>query len=250
MLAAAPSRQTRASRARPRGAKTRVGGFWIQHERRARRFAPQAANSHRVAGATAMKTASGPSQWLSRDPIQEWGGLNLYAMVLNAPINFIDPLGLLSVGGATSSAVQGVTVTGGATGVVSGGSMSGLGAAGLTPIGVGVGIGGTVAGYIPISQAAGQRPYSPFDPRNRPAPQMGPTPSPSSGSDPDYPMHGKSPGKDCEGRCLPCPPPPPPWEHTDHPHGPWQPHWHWYEVNQNPNDCKCWASRKSGPTPP
>ena len=42
--------------------------------------------------------------WLSRDPIGEEGGLNLYGYVENDPINGTDPLGLLTaviVGGAT-----------------------------------------------------------------------------------------------------------------------------------------------------
>jgi RHS repeat-associated protein len=33
-------------------------------------------------------------RWISRDPIQEQGGANLYAMVGNDPVNFIDQLGL------------------------------------------------------------------------------------------------------------------------------------------------------------
>jgi RHS repeat-associated protein len=33
-------------------------------------------------------------RWLSRDPIEERGGLNLYAHVVNSPVNWIDPLGL------------------------------------------------------------------------------------------------------------------------------------------------------------
>lgn len=33
-------------------------------------------------------------RWLSRDPIEEKGGLNLYGYVLNQPVNAIDPLGL------------------------------------------------------------------------------------------------------------------------------------------------------------
>ena len=33
-------------------------------------------------------------RWLNRDPISETGGLNIYLMVINNPVNFIDPLGL------------------------------------------------------------------------------------------------------------------------------------------------------------
>lgn len=32
-------------------------------------------------------------RWLSRDPIEEQGGLNLYGYVLNDPVNMVDPLG-------------------------------------------------------------------------------------------------------------------------------------------------------------
>jgi RHS repeat-associated protein len=35
-------------------------------------------------------------RWLSRDPIGEAGGLNLYAYVVNNPVNAVDPLGLSS----------------------------------------------------------------------------------------------------------------------------------------------------------
>jgi uncharacterized protein RhaS with RHS repeats len=41
------------------------------------------------------KTVSGRHEWLNRDPIAEWGGLNLYAYVANNPINLFDPLGLV-----------------------------------------------------------------------------------------------------------------------------------------------------------
>ena len=33
-------------------------------------------------------------RWTSRDPIEETGGLNLYAYVLNNPLSAVDPLGL------------------------------------------------------------------------------------------------------------------------------------------------------------
>jgi uncharacterized protein RhaS with RHS repeats len=33
-------------------------------------------------------------RWLTRDPLQEAGGINLYGFVKNNPVNFIDPYGL------------------------------------------------------------------------------------------------------------------------------------------------------------
>lgn len=38
-------------------------------------------------------------KWISRDPIQEYGGINLYAYVENHPVNYLDPTGLLSLTG-------------------------------------------------------------------------------------------------------------------------------------------------------
>src|SRR5690606_23958372 len=38
-----------------------------------------------------------PGRWLSRDPIEERGGLNLYAFVGNRPVNGVDVLGLADI---------------------------------------------------------------------------------------------------------------------------------------------------------
>jgi RHS repeat-associated protein len=107
MSSPSPTSQTRAPRACARGAKTRIWGFCGKRTTRARRSAPQNAKPHLVASATATKTASGvryygfryynPStgRWPSRDPIGERGGLNLYGMVGNNPVNLWDLLGMV-----------------------------------------------------------------------------------------------------------------------------------------------------------
>jgi RHS repeat-associated protein len=54
-------------------------------------------------------------KWITKDPIEEEGGINLYAYVLNNPINRIDPLGTISkCSSAIISAVWtcGLTVVG------------------------------------------------------------------------------------------------------------------------------------------
>jgi hypothetical protein len=48
----------------------------------------------RVGEPCAYESVSGLPEWLSRDPIGEDGGLNLYGYVRNNPANLIDPLGL------------------------------------------------------------------------------------------------------------------------------------------------------------
>jgi RHS repeat-associated protein len=37
-------------------------------------------------------------RWINRDPIQEWGGMNLYAFVGNQPLRLVDPYGLDACG--------------------------------------------------------------------------------------------------------------------------------------------------------
>ena len=61
---------------------------------RARFPAPQPLETQWEIGSTPTKTAPGLSDWLSRDPIGENGGINLYGFVGNDPLNQIDFLGL------------------------------------------------------------------------------------------------------------------------------------------------------------
>ena len=44
--------------------------------------------------ACGYKTASGRPKWLSRDPLGEEGGLNLYSYTVDNPISWFDPFGL------------------------------------------------------------------------------------------------------------------------------------------------------------
>jgi hypothetical protein len=47
----------------------------------------------RVGEPCAYESVSGLPEWLSRDPIQEGGGLNLYGYALNNPVRYNDPVG-------------------------------------------------------------------------------------------------------------------------------------------------------------
>lgn len=96
------------SRARAR-AKNRVWGFLRLEPTRTGENVPQVAGSHQEKLPTAMEGVSGvryyglryynPStgRWPSRDPLEEEGGIHLYGMVDNDPVNWVDALGLKSV---------------------------------------------------------------------------------------------------------------------------------------------------------
>ena len=53
-------------------------------------------------------------KWISRDPLEEQGGLNLYTFVANDPVNKIDPYGLLGVMDTSTASEEGASVDAGA----------------------------------------------------------------------------------------------------------------------------------------
>ena len=73
---------------------------WGSDHRASGRFreAPSA-ERERISGGDAWSYESAPSRatWLSRDPIGEEGGLNLYVYLDNGPVSYVDPLGLQSL---------------------------------------------------------------------------------------------------------------------------------------------------------
>ena len=87
-------------------AKNRVWGFSAESNRMRPANRRQAPEPRRKSGPTATKTASGVSvygyryynpstgRWVSRDPIEENGGANLYAFVGNDGVSIADYLGL------------------------------------------------------------------------------------------------------------------------------------------------------------
>lgn len=76
------------------GAKNRVWGFEMQIGVIVRNVAPQPVEVHQATRPTPTKPASGIPYWLSRDPIGEDGGLNLYGFLHNDGVNRVDRLGL------------------------------------------------------------------------------------------------------------------------------------------------------------
>jgi RHS repeat-associated protein len=93
--------------------KNRVWGFLAPSLAHARQTTPQPLEPHQENPPTPTATASGVrfygyryynpelGRWLSRDPIEERGGVNLYAFVGNSTVDYVDYLGLRNDGDDT-----------------------------------------------------------------------------------------------------------------------------------------------------
>lgn len=71
------------------------GDLWEPQPERVRVELVRIPGSHLVDLAIVTENASGRTKWLSRDPLGEAGGLNLYGFVGNDPVNNWDYLGLV-----------------------------------------------------------------------------------------------------------------------------------------------------------
>jgi hypothetical protein len=80
--------------------KNRVGGFQKNFSVRARILPSQPVETASDTSAVFTKTASGLPFWPSRDPIEEWGGLNVYGFIYNGPTMYVDYLGYHDVYGS------------------------------------------------------------------------------------------------------------------------------------------------------
>jgi len=74
--------------------KNRVGGFAANPSGRISRRRPQTPATAPGCSPFAYKTASGRARWLSHDPIEEAGGVNLYGFIRNDPVSRWDNFGL------------------------------------------------------------------------------------------------------------------------------------------------------------
>ena len=139
------------------------------------------------------------------------GGVNLYAYVDNNPLRFIDPFGLTPAGAAI------------------GRWLGGIAGEGADPLGGGI-PGAAIGAFI--GAVVGDALSGAMEAR-------------SHGDGGEARPADVNPGRDCNGKCNPCPPNPPPFDHPGDAHGTDRgSHTHQWQYHQAP-DCMCRAQKKS-----
>ena len=84
-------------------AENRARGIFLAVEVRAGENGARSRHPRREKVAFSYETASGPTNFLNRDPMNEHGGINLYAFIANNPVNDFDFLGLTVSGSSRST---------------------------------------------------------------------------------------------------------------------------------------------------
>ena len=74
-------------------------------------------------------------RWPNRDPIKERGGINLYGMIRNNPISWVDPFGLFLTSTTTPAGIEAITILEG--GAATAGTATGTGTAAAAAAGTG-----------------------------------------------------------------------------------------------------------------
>lgn len=158
-------------------------------------------------------------RYISSDPIGLDGGLNTYAYTYNNPLRYTDPSGLCPICFAIPWAPE----------------LGGL----LTTIGTGVAVG--------LGASAPSTPSTTDGPIQSQSGEGDNSRSRGKG-DPVGGYQPFNPGKDCNGKCKPCPPPDI-WQAPGDAHGSTGgSHWHGIVWDQTA-DCMCYPKRVSGPSP-
>ena len=92
---------------RPDSLENRVGGCGHPASGQASAAASQTVENAMGCGGCGYENASGQGRWLNRDPRGERGGINLYRVMRNNPLRWVDPFGLQGAGAVGASGVEG-----------------------------------------------------------------------------------------------------------------------------------------------